>query len=180
MHWDGSTRFPLRLEAMPVNTQWKRQHCWMQQRLYTQCATMLCKKYMGFMTFRTAQTIVSYSTRHSTKPTTTTRHGHVVKYAVSSCTSQHTDTLCTVGSIAEEKGKHVTKKFMPQMSDPALLLCVKTGPLSERATCMRLRASHLPVVQPSPPLNTQLYVVPYWVTILRTLSACTDKMNSSN
>ena len=69
--------------------------------------------------------------------------------------------------------------FMPQMSDPVLLLHVKTGPLSERATCMRLRAPHVSVVQPSPPLNTQLYVVPYWVTILRILGACSDKVCSS-
>ena len=132
---------------------------------------------MGFMTFRTAYTIVSYSTRHSTKPTTTTRHGPVVNYAVLLCAHAHQNTQIPCGplvSIAEAKGKHVSNMFMPQMSDR-----VKTGPLSERATCMRLRASHLPVVQPSPPLNTQLYVGPHWVTILRTLGACTDKVCSS-
>ena len=93
-------------KKMRLNTLWMRQHCWMWQRLHTQCATVLCKKYVGFMTFRTAKTIVSYSTRHSTKPSTTTRHGHVVNYAVSLCDHAHQNTQipCTpLVSIEEEK-----------------------------------------------------------------------------
>ena len=115
-------------KKMRLNTHWMRQHCWMWQRLHTQCATVLCKKYVGSMTFRTAYTIVSYSTRHSTKPSTTTRHGHVVNFAVSLCAHAHKNTQipCTpLVSIEEEKGKHVTNMFMPQMSDPVLLLHVK-------------------------------------------------------
>ena len=116
MQWDGSTRFPLRLEAMRLNTHWMRQHCWMWQRLYTQCATMLCQKYVGFITFRTAYTIESYSARHSTKPTTTTRHGHVVNYVVSLCAHAHQNTQIPCAPLvptSDAKSKHVSNMFRP-------------------------------------------------------------------
>ena len=135
-------------------------------------------KYLGFMTFRTAHTIVSY-TRHSTKPTTTTRHGHVVNYAVSLCAHAHQNTQIPCAPlvfIAEEKGKHVKNMFMPQMSDRVLLLHVKTGPLSERAKCMRLRASHLLLYNPHLH-STRSYMLahigsPFYAFSVRALTKC--------
>ena len=50
--------FSLRRDPLRVRTHLMRPHCWLN--LY---ATMLCDKYLGLVMFKTANTIVSHSTR---------------------------------------------------------------------------------------------------------------------